>query len=209
MNPLCCIAPVSIDRDRSDNPVVGKAQSQLGFERNVRLGMNQVSSISGVEFSEANCEIEESEGGRESGKSVGGILYKWVNYGKGWRPRWFVLSEDGVLSYYKIHGPDKICVMGSRRGGKGGVKVIGDDSLRYVKRKASESYRIGSGFGGPGGGGNKQWKPFGEIHLKVCMFEFSSFCTLSVCFKFVTVCKMFPFVWNLCVCILVRIEEFE
>ncbi|WOH08195.1 hypothetical protein DCAR_0727632 [Daucus carota subsp. sativus] len=167
MNPLCCIAPVSIDRDRSDNPVVGKAQSQLGFERNVRLGMNQVSSISGVEFSEANCEIEESEGGRESGKSVGGILYKWVNYGKGWRPRWFVLSEDGVLSYYKIHGPDKICVMGSRRGGKGGVKVIGDDSLRYVKRKASESYRIGSGFGGPGGGGNKQWKPFGEIHLKV------------------------------------------
>ncbi|KAF3968993.1 hypothetical protein CMV_007185 [Castanea mollissima] len=23
-----------------------------------------------------------------------------------WRPRWFVL-QDGVLTYYKIHGPDK------------------------------------------------------------------------------------------------------
>ncbi|RZC06884.1 Oxysterol-binding protein-related protein 1C isoform B [Glycine soja] len=43
------------------------------------------------------------------GNGISGILYKWVNYGKGWRPRWFVL-QDGVLSYYKIHGPDKIVV---------------------------------------------------------------------------------------------------
>lgn len=168
MNPLCCIAPVSIDRDRSENPVVVKAQSQLGLER---LGLNQVSSmISGVDFSD---EIEESDVFRESCKSVGGILYKWVNYGKGWRPRWFVLSEDGVLSYYKIHGPDKISVMGSLRGGKGGGKVIGDDSLRYIKRKATETYRIGTvatAFAG-----NKQWKPFGEIHLKVRMFESTCF----------------------------------
>lgn len=178
MNPLCCIAPVSIDRDRSDNPVVVKAQSQLGYEaRNVRLGLNQVSSISGVDFSESNCEIEETDVFRESCKSVGGILYKWVNYGKGWRPRWFVLSEDGVLSYYKIHGPDKICVMGSLRGGKGGVKVIGDDSLRYMKRKASQSYSLGNGIGG-----NKQWKPFGEIHLKVCIYKLCVCICVAICY---------------------------
>ncbi|CAI9764047.1 unnamed protein product [Fraxinus pennsylvanica] len=41
------------------------------------------------------------------GDGISGILSKWVNYGKGWRSRWFVL-QDGVLSYYKIHGPDKI-----------------------------------------------------------------------------------------------------
>ena len=32
--------------------------------------------------------------------NVAGILYKWVTYGKGWRPRWFALKE-GVFSYYK------------------------------------------------------------------------------------------------------------
>ncbi|KAK2997596.1 hypothetical protein RJ639_025347, partial [Escallonia herrerae] len=41
------------------------------------------------------------------GNGISGILHKWVNYGKGWRPRWFVL-QDCVLSYYKLHGPDKI-----------------------------------------------------------------------------------------------------
>lgn len=174
MNPLCCIAPVSIDRDGSDNPVVVKAQ--LGLEsKNVGLGLNQAS----LDFSESsNCEIEESDVFRESSssKSVGGILYKWVNYGKGWRPRWFVLSQDGVLSYYKIHGPDKICLVGSLRGGKGGVKLIGDDSFSYINRKATQTYRFG---------GNKQWKPFGEIHLKVShlLVFFICVATLLLCAK--------------------------
>ncbi|KAL8226635.1 hypothetical protein R6Q57_016467 [Mikania cordata] len=39
--------------------------------------------------------------------SISGILDKWVNCSKGWKPRWFVL-QDGVLSYYKIHGLEKI-----------------------------------------------------------------------------------------------------
>ncbi|CAF1400494.1 unnamed protein product [Adineta steineri] len=30
-----------------------------------------------------------------------GILYKWTNYYNGWQPRYFVLDETGVLSYYK------------------------------------------------------------------------------------------------------------
>ncbi|KAL2520054.1 Oxysterol-binding protein-related protein 1C [Forsythia ovata] len=40
---------------------------------------------------------------------ISGILYQWVNYGKGWMSRWFVL-QDGILSFYKIHGPDKIVI---------------------------------------------------------------------------------------------------
>lgn len=84
------------------------------------------------------------------GNGISGILYKWVNYGKGWRPRWFVL-QDGVLSYYKIHGPDKIAV---NRETEKGSKIIGEESLRMISRPKN---------------GNSQLKrkPVGEIHLKV------------------------------------------
>ncbi|KAF9599893.1 hypothetical protein IFM89_001839 [Coptis chinensis] len=61
-----------------------------------------------------------------------GVLYKWVNYGKGWRPRWFVL-QDGVLSYYKIHGPDRIEL--NTESVEKGCRVIGDESLRRIARK--------------------------------------------------------------------------
>ena len=58
------------------------------------------------------------------GNGIFGILYKWVNYGKGWRPRWFFL-QDGVLSYFKIHGLDKIVV---NQGTEKGSKVIDEES---------------------------------------------------------------------------------
>ncbi|XP_022747916.1 oxysterol-binding protein-related protein 1C-like [Durio zibethinus] len=87
------------------------------------------------------------------GNGISGVLYKWVNYGKGWRPRWFVL-QDGVLSYYKIHGPDKIVV--SQETEKGS-KVIGEESLRIISRhRNSISHHSQS-----------RRKPFGEVHLKV------------------------------------------
>ena len=89
--------------------------------------------------------------------SVAGILYKWVNYGKGWRSRWFVL-EDGVLSYYKVHGPDKILMSQVR---EKGLRVIGEDSLRYMKKANWGSNRLG------GLAAARPWKPFGEVHLKV------------------------------------------
>ncbi|MBA0868228.1 hypothetical protein Goshw_010585 [Gossypium schwendimanii] len=87
------------------------------------------------------------------GNGISGVLYKWVNYGKGWRPRWFVL-QDGVLSYYKIHGPDKIVV--SQETEKGS-KVIGEESHRIISRhRNSISYHSAT-----------RRKPFGEVHLKV------------------------------------------
>ncbi|KAI4375121.1 hypothetical protein MLD38_013030 [Melastoma candidum] len=84
------------------------------------------------------------------GSGVSGILYKWVNYGKGWRPRWFVL-QDGVLAYYKIHGPDRIVV---NKETEKGAKVIGEDSRRRVSKNGHAGSQL-------------QRKPFGEVHLKV------------------------------------------
>ncbi|QHN94064.1 oxysterol-binding protein-related protein 1C isoform X2 [Arachis ipaensis] len=85
------------------------------------------------------------------GNGISGILYKWVNYGKGWRPRWFVL-QDGVLSYYKIHGPDKIVVNPETEKGS---KVIGEESMRRISRNRNSQSQ------------HHRRKPFGEIHLKV------------------------------------------
>lgn len=164
MNPLCCIAPVSIDRDRA-NP----GPCQLGLEssvKNVNIGSKQgfsaqVSSIN-AESDAVSHDVEDAFPEARDGKvfgaggGVAGILYKWVNYGKGWRSRWFVL-EDGVLSYYKIHGPDKILMSPAR---EKSLKVIGEDSLRCMKKNSwSNHHRLA--------GSAKQWKPFGEIHLKV------------------------------------------
>lgn len=180
MNPLCCIAPVSIEKDRTNSPssaVVKPTQSecQLGFEssvRNVRPASfsAQVSSVA-TESDNVIHEIEDSEiearekdssisksmffCGNGGGGVVAGILYKWVNYGKGWRSRWFTL-EDGVLSYYKTHGPDKIVLSPAR---EKGIKVIGEESIRYLRKCSNGSNHNRSGA--------KQWKPYGEIHLKV------------------------------------------
>ncbi|KAK1422162.1 hypothetical protein QVD17_25084 [Tagetes erecta] len=90
------------------------------------------------------------------GNGISGILYKWVNYGKGWRPRWFVL-QDGVLSYYKIHGPDKIVV--SKETEKG-ARVIGDESFRRLARHRNSSVHASNSH-------LSRRKPFGEVHLKV------------------------------------------
>lgn len=192
MNPLCCIAPVSID-DRT-NPVVAKSsagtanhQSQLGFEAlpSAKSGSNhaskpsfstqaswisqdQLERLSSEVVDDVNLEAKDassSKGGFFFGNGVGagagvaGIMYKWVNYGKGWRARWFEL-EDGVLSYFKIHGPDKIVMNPSR---EKGVRVIGEESVRYI-RKAScgSSNRLGASAAA-----SRPCKPFGEVHLKV------------------------------------------
>lgn len=40
-------------------------------------------------------------GGEEEVVAVAGVLYKWTNIGKGWRPRWFAI-RGGVLAYSKI-----------------------------------------------------------------------------------------------------------
>jgi oxysterol-binding protein 1 len=100
------------------------------------------------------------------GGGISGILYKWVNYGRGWRPRWFAL-HDGVLSYYKIHGPDRIVLS---RETERGAKVIGEDSIRRLSRPYTSPSSSHSN------GHHQPRKPFGEIHLKVVI----GFCRASM-----------------------------
>ncbi|CAM8947619.1 unnamed protein product [Rhodiola kirilowii] len=179
MNPLCCIAPVSTEKDRT-SPVVAKVhgQFQLGQDellRSINFSQKQKFSPQVSNLNQSDCDVsvatvagnpeaEELVSERKDSKvsfdggvsgSVAGALYKWVNYGKGWRPRWFLL-EDGVLSYYKIHGPDKILVSPAR---EGSVRVIGKDSLRYMRNSSWNANRISAPA--------KQCKTFGEVHLKV------------------------------------------
>lgn len=87
------------------------------------------------------------------GCGIAGILHKWVNYGRGWQSRWFVL-QDGVLSYYKTHGSSKMVLDQER---DGSVKVIGEDSKRRVARDRSRTNSFPR-------------KPIGEIHLKVGLY---------------------------------------
>ncbi|KAH9329741.1 hypothetical protein KI387_001849, partial [Taxus chinensis] len=89
-----------------------------------------------------------------SSTNVAGILQKWVNYGKGWKSRWFLL-EDGVLSYYKIHGPDKISVNHETEKGR---RVIGEESLKFMRNPRSSYAQAVQK--------NKR-KTVGAVHLKV------------------------------------------
>ncbi|KAL2497253.1 Oxysterol-binding protein-related protein 1C [Abeliophyllum distichum] len=100
------------------------------------------------------------------GNVVSGILYQWVNYGKGWMSRWFVL-QDGILSFYKIHGPDKIVINQESR-------VIGEESMKWMLRNRNHNHNHNHDHdhhnvhkNGSKNSSSKSWKPIGQIHLKV------------------------------------------
>ncbi|XP_047325369.1 oxysterol-binding protein-related protein 2A-like isoform X2 [Impatiens glandulifera] len=84
-----------------------------------------------------------------SDASFAGVLYKWTNFGKGWRSRWFLL-RNGVLSYSKILRQE---ILDS-------VRMIGDVS----------SSRLLSRLDNSGSRRNHQ-KSLGIVHLKVSSFR--------------------------------------
>ncbi|KAE8805350.1 oxysterol-binding protein-related protein 1D [Hordeum vulgare] len=128
MNPLCCIAPVSVDY---------AADYQHHQPRNVAAATLSAPP--------------EAAPPQPTPPVVSGVLHKWVNYGKGWRSRWFVL-EDGVLSYYKLR--DGGGESGESSASTAAARLIGEgDALRRAREDAAAA--------------GKQWKPFGDIHLKV------------------------------------------
>lgn len=180
MHPFCCVSAISDHTSTvKPSPTAGPL---AGFSMPPFPSAGRSDSVSrpaGQSHSHGNvnhCVTNGGEGSRASqqqqqlpaasavdvrindlvGNGISGILQKWVNYGKGWRPRWFVL-QDGVLSYYKIHGPDKIVVNPETEKGS---KVIGDESMRIISRNRN-SHRSHHQHS------QLRRKPFGEIHLKV------------------------------------------
>ncbi|KAK8950759.1 Oxysterol-binding protein-related protein 1A [Platanthera zijinensis] len=174
MHPLCCASPVPVSPTgassvppptqpsfpppptppaRPDHPLPHcstPTSTTAGFRWTSRATFSSDFTSMRPSFHDAaELRLNDIVGG-----GIAGILYKWVNYGRGWRPRWFVLL-DGVLSYYKIHGSHRIHL--EEEADKGSM-IIGDDSLRLLNRRRQS----GSDFLN-----SPQRKPIGELHLKV------------------------------------------
>ncbi|GLT57746.1 hypothetical protein SLA2020_306960 [Shorea laevis] len=175
MHPFCCVStvsdhspvkpvpqdngmslpaitmPAATARSQSTRSAV-QIHSQSNHHRSNSLDFNRLCQRNGAVGSQAPPPPVDLKINGIVGNGISGVLYKWVNYGKGWRPRWFVL-QDGVLSYYKIHGPEKIVV--SQETEKG-CKIIGDESMRIISRHKNSNSNS-----------HLRRKPCGEVHLKV------------------------------------------
>ncbi|KAL8217766.1 hypothetical protein R6Q57_021139 [Mikania cordata] len=156
MRPFCCVAA---DHNNS-MPATPPSTAAVGLEFSKRVHPNHSVAFNTVSEIAQQSMMRLTIGDQRDvkindivGNGISGILHKWVNYGKGWRPRWFVL-QDGVLSYYKIHGPDKIVV--SKETEKG-ARVIGDESFRRLSRHQNSGSHVTSSHP----------TPVGEVHLKV------------------------------------------
>ena len=165
MYPFCCVSSMAI----SNSSIPAAAATSRVSSARVSAADHGAGAVS---LSNSNSNRHSHNHGQSRdlkindivGDGVSGILYKWVNYGRGWRPRWFVL-QDGVLSYYKIHGPDKIVV---NQETESGSRVIGETSMRRVMRQ--HSYQNHHHWNGTSPG--KSRTPVGEVHLKVSILFF-------------------------------------
>ncbi|KAK1433327.1 hypothetical protein QVD17_10237 [Tagetes erecta] len=161
MHPFCCV-PADHHNSMPSSPALGSQSANLIHNHHIyNISNNKSNQV--VVNTASDCEAMRLTSGGDQrdvkindivGNGISGILHKWVNYGKGWRPRWFVL-QDGVLSYYKIHGPDKIIVT---KHTEKGARVIGDESFRRLSRHRGSSFNVAN---------HSQRKPVGEVHLKV------------------------------------------
>ncbi|CAH8275706.1 unnamed protein product [Arabidopsis lyrata] len=137
LHPLCCItleSPHGINNNQSpEEPVTTALTRSRSLPAKSLIGGSKVGS--------------ESE-------TVAGILYKWTNFGKGWRSRWFLL-RNGILSYSKIRRPENLNLLSP----SDDVRLIGDISGERLSRMDSCSGR------------RKQQKTVGIVHLKVSSFR--------------------------------------
>ncbi|GMH26638.1 hypothetical protein Nepgr_028481 [Nepenthes gracilis] len=108
MHPLCCISleNLAID-DRSPGVKLSRNGSVKGPASAIAVG--------------SDGDVGRPVPGSEV--SVAGVLYKWTNYSKGWRSRWFML-RNGVLSYSKTRLPEDLDSLSA--GDE--VRLIGDPS---------------------------------------------------------------------------------
>ncbi|KQK24131.1 oxysterol-binding protein-related protein 1B [Brachypodium distachyon] len=79
---------------------------------------------------------------------VAGVLHKWTNIGKGWRPRWFAILPGGsVLAYYKIRRRRSRAASSPPAPGDAGPRLIGPPGYAAEDR------------------------PIGLVHLKISSFR--------------------------------------
>ncbi|KAH0941607.1 hypothetical protein HID58_001244 [Brassica napus] len=138
LHPLCCItleSPHALDDNKPPpEPVTNLTRSRSLPATSLTGGSNRRSLA--------------------SAGSVAGILYKWTNFSKGWRSRYFLL-RDGILSYSKIRRPENLNLLSS----SDDVRLIGNISADRLSRMDSCSGR------------RKQEKSVGIVHLKVSSFR--------------------------------------
>ncbi|KAI5594871.1 hypothetical protein BDE02_03G099700 [Populus trichocarpa] len=136
MHPLCCISLESSEvRSQSPDATLTRARS-----------------LPETFFGGSNGNVGRTEAGSKA--TVAGVLYKWTNYGKGWRSRWFLL-KNGVLSYSKIRRPPESINLGDD------VRLIGEISTNRLLRLDSRG----------GSGRQKLQKTVGLVHLKISSFR--------------------------------------
>ncbi|KAJ4815213.1 OSBP(oxysterol binding protein)-related protein 1C [Rhynchospora pubera] len=179
MHPFCCTSPVPVSPAAANHPHSSSSpspspspplQSMSPPPQPPARSRSLSASNSASASASASILASFRDALLPTHQEISGILYKWVNYGKGWRPRWFVL-QDGVLSYYKIHGPDRIDVNPETE--KGSI-VIGEESLKRINRAKNSDHGHAYGHNhvhnhGHGNGGSPVHarKAIGEVHLKV------------------------------------------
>lgn len=145
MYPLCCISLESSEiGDNSPEPVTSLSRSCSVAD--MRSDGNAVGWLTS----------SGSDSGSATASSFAGVLYKWTNYGKGWRSRWFVV-RNGVVSYSKIQRPENLT----------DVTFIGDVSSGRLKRLNS----CGSSRRNNNNNNNKHHKTLGIVHLKISSFR--------------------------------------
>ncbi|KAH6782725.1 binding protein 1C [Perilla frutescens var. hirtella] len=179
MHPFCCVSSMAISNSAMPAAPQSPPDPLVRIQNLAAISRASSTRDSGADQGSGGGALSNSNGNNQNhnqshvhlsrelkindivGDGVSGILYKWVNYGRGWRPRWFVL-QDGVLSYYKIHGPDKIVV---NQETERGSRVIGEESMRRVMgHHSNHNHHLRNGTAGSP---TKSRKAVGEVHLKV------------------------------------------
>ncbi|XP_057415955.1 oxysterol-binding protein-related protein 2A isoform X2 [Lotus japonicus] len=108
MHPLCCIS--------LESPGIGSHSPEPEAAALSRTRSLPAGGSDGI-------------GRRGSETTVAGVLYKWTNYGKGWRSRWFLL-RNGVLSYAKIRWPENLNMLTT----VDDVRLIGEVTANRLAR---------------------------------------------------------------------------
>ncbi|XP_061357825.1 oxysterol-binding protein-related protein 2A-like [Gastrolobium bilobum] len=136
MHPLCCIS--------LESPVIGNHSPEPEAAT-----FSRTRSLPAV-GSHGNA------GGQGSEATVAGVLYKWTNFGKGWRSRWFLL-RNGVLSYAKIRCPENLNLLTPADD----IRLIGDVSTNRLARMDSVTIRRK----------HRKASSSGVVHLKISSFR--------------------------------------